>query len=70
MRFPIGLIPAPEPALAMTVHKSQGSQAVEVIAVIPPAASIDRRLLYTALTRARERVDLFSPRLDTLELND
>ena len=70
VRFPIGLIPAPEPALAMTVHKSQGSQAVEVIAVIPPAASIDRRLLYTALTRARERVDLFSPRLDTLELND
>ena len=69
VRFPIALIPAPEPALAMTVHKSQGSQAGEVIAVIPPATSIDRRLLYTALTRARQRVDLFSPRLDTLELS-
>ena len=66
-RLPLELLPCPEPALALTVHKSQGSQAREVIVVMPAGSSLDRRLLYTALTRAKERVDLLSPPLDTLE---
>lgn len=43
---------------AMTVHKSQGSQAAEVTVLLPPADSrlLTRELLYTALTRAEERV--------------
>lgn len=43
---------------AMTIHKSQGSQAVEVTVLLPPADSrlLTRELLYTAVTRAREKV--------------
>jgi len=42
------------------VHKSQGSQAREVTALLPPDDSrlLTRELLYTALTRAEERVTL------------
>ena len=43
---------------AMTIHKSQGSQAVEVSVLLPPEDSrlLTRELLYTAVTRAREKV--------------
>ena len=43
---------------AMTVHKSQGSQAREVTVLLPPDDSplLTRELFYTAVTRAQERV--------------
>ncbi len=43
---------------ALTIHKSQGSQADEVLVVLPPARSrlLTRELFYTAVTRARGRV--------------
>ena len=43
---------------AMTVHKSQGSQARHVTVLLPPADSplLTRELFYTAVTRARESV--------------
>ena len=43
---------------AMTVHKSQGSQARHVSVLLPPEDSplLTRELLYTAVTRARESV--------------
>ncbi|WP_230486825.1 exodeoxyribonuclease V subunit alpha [Nocardioides anomalus] len=43
---------------ALTIHKSQGSQADEVVVVLPPPDSrlLTRELFYTALTRARQRV--------------
>ena len=43
---------------AMTVHKSQGSQFHTVAFLLPPADSrlLTRELLYTAVTRARERL--------------
>jgi exodeoxyribonuclease V alpha subunit len=43
---------------AMTVHKSQGSQAAEVTVLLPPDDSrlLTRELLYTALTRAEQKV--------------
>ena len=43
---------------AMTIHKSQGSQAEEVVVILPPPESrlLTRELFYTAITRARERV--------------
>ncbi|MCW2994411.1 MAG: exodeoxyribonuclease alpha subunit, partial [Conexibacter sp.] len=43
---------------AMTVHKSQGSQFRTAAVIVPPAASriLTRELLYTAVTRARERL--------------
>jgi exodeoxyribonuclease V alpha subunit len=43
---------------AMTVHKSQGSQAAEVTVLLPPDDSrlLTRELLYTAVTRAERKV--------------
>ena len=43
---------------AMTVHKSQGSQADVVSVIMPPEESrlLTRELFYTAVTRAKERV--------------
>ncbi|HWJ82563.1 MAG TPA: exodeoxyribonuclease V subunit alpha [Nocardioides sp.] len=43
---------------AMTVHKSQGSQARTVTVLLPPVDSplLTRELFYTAVTRAQERV--------------
>ncbi len=45
-------------AHAMTIHKSQGSEFDHVVVVLPPAHSrlASRELLYTAVTRARERI--------------
>jgi exodeoxyribonuclease V alpha subunit len=47
-----------ETVYAMTVHKSQGSEARAVTVVLPPADSplLTRELLYTAVTRARQSV--------------
>ena len=50
-----------EPALALTIHKSQGSQYGEVLLLMPPSRHWDPRLLYTGLTRARTRATLFTP---------
>ncbi len=46
---------------AMTVHKSQGSQFDTVSVVLPPVGSplLTRELLYTAVTRAHERVRIY-----------
>ena len=43
---------------AMTIHKSQGSQADEVTVLMPPEDSrlLTRELFYTAVTRAKEKV--------------
>ena len=43
---------------AMTVHKSQGSQAKVVSVVMPPPESrlLTRELFYTAVTRAQDQV--------------
>lgn len=51
-----------ESAHAMTIHKSQGSQFRTVAVVLPGADSpiLTRELLYTAVTRAREKVILIA----------
>jgi exodeoxyribonuclease V alpha subunit len=43
---------------AMTIHKSQGSQAEEVTVLLPPEDSrlLTRELFYTAVTRAKSKV--------------
>lgn len=48
---------------AMTIHKSQGSQWRHVLVVLPERTSplVTRELLYTAVTRARERVTVIAP---------
>lgn len=46
---------------AMTIHKSQGSEFDTVSVILPPMGSplLTRELLYTAVTRAKGRVQLF-----------
>ena len=53
-------LPAHETAFAMTVHKSQGSEFDAVLVVLPAQRSrvLTRELLYTAVTRARQKVAL------------
>lgn len=43
---------------ALTIHKSQGSQATEVTVLLPPVDSrlLTRELLYTAVTRAKAKI--------------
>jgi len=50
------------PAYALTVHKAQGSEFDEVIVVLPDrdARVLTRELVYTAVTRARKKVDVWS----------
>jgi exodeoxyribonuclease V alpha subunit len=54
-------LPGAEPALALTIHKSQGSQYQEVVVLLPRSERWDGRLLYTALTRARREAWLVTP---------
>lgn len=51
-------------AFAMTVHKSQGSEFDHVLLALPPAADspvLTRELVYTGITRARQRLTLVLP---------
>ena len=56
--LPPGRLDAVETMHAMTIHKSQGSQADEVTVLLPAADSrlLTRELFYTAVTRARVRL--------------
>ncbi len=54
-------LPGAEPALALTIHKSQGSQYQEVVVLLPRSERWEGRLLYTALTRARREAWLVTP---------
>ncbi len=54
--FPASALPPHEPAFAITIHKSQGSEYDQVLLVLPADAGsrlLTREILYTGLTRAR-----------------
>ncbi len=53
-------LPEHETVYAMTVHKSQGSEFDRVLIILPdkPGPVLSRELLYTAITRARKKVDI------------
>jgi exodeoxyribonuclease V alpha subunit len=59
-------LPQHETVFAMTIHKSQGSEFDHVAVVLPQDPTeneqriLTRELVYTAITRARERVELFA----------
>ena len=55
-------VKAMERAYAITVHKSQGSQFGRVIIPVFENRILDRTLLYTAITRAKEQVVLIGDR--------
>jgi exodeoxyribonuclease V alpha subunit len=54
-------LPSHETVYAMTVHKSQGSEFDRVVLLLPsqPSRVVTRELLYTGLTRARQRVEVW-----------
>jgi exodeoxyribonuclease V alpha subunit len=58
LRMPPSKLGTVETVHAMTVHKSQGSQFSTVVVILPGPDSriLTRELLYTAVTRARERL--------------
>jgi exodeoxyribonuclease V alpha subunit len=54
-----GYIDSAETVFAMTIHKSQGSEYKEVLVLLPQNTGnqlLTRELLYTAVTRAKEKV--------------
>lgn len=57
-------LPAYTASYAMTVHKSQGSEFDRVVVILPtqPSPVLGRELLYTALTRARQSVEVWGDR--------
>ncbi len=61
-------LPPHETAYAMTVHKAQGSEFRRVLLILPDqdAKVLTRELVYTAVTRARESVEIWA-RADILE---
>lgn len=54
-------LPEHETVYAMTVHKSQGSEFDKVLLMLPESDSpvLTRELIYTGITRARSRVELW-----------
>ncbi len=60
--LPPARLPAHAPAWALTIHKSQGSEFNRVLLLLPGQGSplLSRELLYTAITRAREHVEIWT----------
>lgn len=59
---PLSRLPEHETAFAMTVHKSQGSEFIHTALVLPNQLLpvLTRELVYTAITRARERLSIYA----------
>ena len=62
LNFAPGRLPAHEPAFALTVHKSQGSEFHDALVILPErdAPVLTRELLYTGITRVRETVEVWA----------
>jgi len=62
--LPLSSLPPVQTCFAMTVHKSQGSEYKDLVVVILPAVGsplLNRQLLYTAITRTKNRVRIVGP---------
>src|SRR5438552_12352394 len=62
LNFAPGRLPAHQPAFALTVHKSQGSEFRDALVILPErdAPMLTRELLYTGVTRVRETVEVWA----------
>jgi exodeoxyribonuclease V alpha subunit len=67
-KFPPLRLPDHETVYAMTVHKGQGSEFNQILFILPvlSARVLTRELIYTALTRAKEAVEVWG-RADILQ---
>ncbi|USH03033.1 exodeoxyribonuclease V subunit alpha [Grimontia kaedaensis] len=57
-------LPEHQTAYAMTIHKSQGSEFSHTILMLPPTPTpvMTRELVYTGVTRAKDRLDVYATR--------
>lgn len=67
-------LPAHEKVYAMTIHKSQGSEFLHTVMILPPMQQakigVNRQLVYTGITRAKKRFDLIAqPQVLQLAMN-
>jgi exodeoxyribonuclease V alpha subunit len=60
-KFAPSRLPDHETVFAMTIHKAQGSEFGDVLIVLPtePSAIMSRELVYTGITRAMKRVEIW-----------
>ncbi|CAD83338.1 exonuclease V, alpha chain [Candidatus Blochmanniella floridana] len=60
--IPINQLPSYETCFAMTIHKAQGSEFQHISIIFPyhHTPILTRELLYTAITRARQHLDLYA----------
>lgn len=59
-RLSASMLPRYEYAYCLSVHKSQGSEFDRIVLMMPEGAEIfGREVFYTAVTRARKRVDIY-----------
>lgn len=55
------LLPVFDYAFCLSIHKSQGSEFKEALIILPPGSeSFGKKILYTALTRVKERAVIYS----------
>ncbi len=67
--IPLSLIPSYDEAFGISIHKSQGSESDTVFIFLPEGSEqFSWKLLYTAITRARKRVELFASKETLLAL--
>ena len=65
--IPIAQLPDHQPAFALTIHKSQGSEWDKVAIDLPSEGDLlDRNLLYTAISRSGGTLDLFVDGQETI----
>ncbi|MBS0655114.1 MAG: AAA family ATPase, partial [Verrucomicrobia bacterium] len=59
--IPRVLLSSYEQAYCLSVHKSQGSEFDSVLLILPPGSeAFGRKMLYTAITRARKEIEIWS----------
>ncbi|MED7788455.1 exodeoxyribonuclease V subunit alpha [Francisella sp. 19X1-34] len=60
--FSLNMLPNYETVYAMTIHKTQGSEFDEVAIILPNSdnEALTKQLIYTAITRAKSRLDIVS----------
>lgn len=67
LKPPLHQLPPYEYAYAISVHKSQGSEYDHVLFLMPEGSdSFGKEVIYTAVTRAKEKVDIDGD-LETIE---
>jgi exodeoxyribonuclease V alpha subunit len=59
--YPLALLPSYERAFCLSVHKAQGSEYEEIVALFPEHAErFGKELLYTAITRAKKKARIIA----------